>query len=275
MSFWNNLRRAVVTMYHANGLGISKGAAYSAMLSLFPVLTTLAAMLVQVRARPVLDVLSSLLSEAVPPGTEDLVLNRLATSGRRPLGLLIAAGLLSLWAASGLMLSLMEGFDAVYKVGTKRSLVEKRLVAALLVFATALPAVGASAMILFGTRSEQSLLGWLGRDAVTPLTGWVLLGGRLARYAVALAGVVASTSLLYYVAPNRPQSFRKLLPGAVVATGLWLAATSVFAWYVRNIANYNVMYGSIGAAIALLAWMYVLAVIAIVGCAFNAVREDR
>jgi len=239
------------------------------------VLTTLAAILVQIRARPVLNVLSSLLWEAVPPGTEDLILNRLATAGRRPLSLLIAAGMLSLWAASGLMLSLMDGFDAVYKVRTKRSLLRKRLVAALLVFVTALPAVGASVMILFGARSEQSLLQWLGRDSVAPLTGWVLLGGRVARYAVALAGIISSTLLLYYIAPHRWQSFRQLLPGALVATGLWLAATSAFAWYARNIANYNVMYGSIGAAIALLVWMYLLAVIALVGCAFNAVREKR
>ena len=47
----------------------------------------------------------------------------------------------------------------------------------------------------------------------------------------------------------------------------------VFAWYVRNIARYNVMYGSIGAAIALLVWMYLIAIIALIGCEFNAVYE--
>jgi membrane protein len=61
-------------------------------------------------------------------------------------------------------------------------------------------------------------------------------------------------------------------PGAWLATILWLIATSGFAWYVRNIANYNVLYGSIGAVIALLVWMYLLAVIALVGCEYNAVR---
>jgi membrane protein len=54
---------------------------------------------------------------------------------------------------------------------------------------------------------------------------------------------------------------------------LWLGSTLGFAWYVRNIANYNVMYGSIAAAILLLVWMYVLAVIAFIGCEFNAVYE--
>jgi membrane protein len=59
----------------------------------------------------------------------------------------------------------------------------------------------------------------------------------------------------------------------MVTTALWLASTQIFAWYVRNIANYNVLYGSIGAVIALLVWMYVLSITALVGCEFNAERE--
>jgi membrane protein len=54
---------------------------------------------------------------------------------------------------------------------------------------------------------------------------------------------------------------------------LWLLATSLFALYVRHIANYNVLYGSIGAVIALVVWMYVLSVISLFGCEYNAVRE--
>jgi membrane protein len=66
---------------------------------------------------------------------------------------------------------------------------------------------------------------------------------------------------------------RVVWPGAFLATALWLLATSAFAWYVRNIANYNVLYGSIAAVIALLVWMYLLALIALLGCEYNAVRE--
>jgi membrane protein len=52
-----------------------------------------------------------------------------------------------------------------------------------------------------------------------------------------------------------------------------MLATAAFAWYVTNLANYNVMYGSVGAVIALLVWMYVLAVVALIGCEVNAERE--
>jgi membrane protein len=54
---------------------------------------------------------------------------------------------------------------------------------------------------------------------------------------------------------------------------LWLAAAFCFAWYVRHIAHYNVMYGSVGAGIALLVWMYIMAAIALIGCEFNAEYE--
>jgi membrane protein len=59
----------------------------------------------------------------------------------------------------------------------------------------------------------------------------------------------------------------------VLATLCWLLATAGFAWYVRHIGHYNVMYGSVGAGIALLVWMYLMAVIALIGCEFNAEYE--
>jgi membrane protein len=62
-------------------------------------------------------------------------------------------------------------------------------------------------------------------------------------------------------------------PGAIVATLLSLATTSLFRWYVANLAGYNVFYGGTAAVIALIVWMYLVAVIVIYGCAFNAVRE--
>ena len=97
--------------------------------------------------------------------------------------------------------------------------------------------------------------------------------GHTIRYALALVATVLVTALLYCVAPNRPLKFKGVLPGAFLATCLWLVATSGFAWYVRNIANYNVLYGSIGAVVALLVWMYLLSLIALLGCEYNAIRE--
>jgi membrane protein len=59
-----------------------------------------------------------------------------------------------------------------------------------------------------------------------------------------------------------------------LATALWWLTTTLFGFYVRNIANYNVLYGSVGAVVALLVWMYLLSIIALFGCEFNA-QLDR
>jgi len=271
---WWLLRQSLVTAYEDNCLAISKGAAFSALLSFFPVLTTLAAILVQVKARQVAQLISRFLFEVVPPGTEDLVLRTFAVRGERPGSLLVGATLLSLWAASGVVVSLMEGFNAVYKVPTSRPFLRQRAVSVLLVFSTAIPVLAASALILFGARTEWALMYWLGFSARGErIIGWVLLLGQFARYLVALGALVLGAALLYRLGPNRPQQWRNTWPGACLATFLWLLATSAFAWYVRNIADYNVMYGSVGAGIALIIWMYLLAVIALIGCAFNAENE--
>lgn len=272
--FWWLLRRAVEITYEENCLSVSKGAAYSGLLALFPTLTALAAVLVQIKARPVLDVISVFLAEILPPGTEDMVLNRFAVQGERPTSLLVLATVLALYAASGFTISLIEGFDNVYRVPAGRHWIKNRIMAAILVFCAAIPAIGASALILFGTRTEENLLRWLqGSDAGEPLAAGLLWGAQIARVTLAFFSVVLVTGLLYYLGPAHRQRWRDVWPGALVASGLWWGLTYGFGWYVRNIAGYNVMYGGLGAVIALLGWIYLIAVTACVGCAFNAARQ--
>lgn len=271
---WRWLRHAFVLAYTRNCFSIAKGAAYSGLLALFPVLSGAAAILVQIQAGPVQNLLAYVLAEILPPGTEDMVLERFAASGQKPITLLVTAIALAVYAASGLMMSLMEGFNSVYRIDQGRPFLRQRAVAALLVFGTAIPAVAASSLVLFGTRTETNVIQWLqGVPEGVPLAKGVLITGYVARYATAFATVVLTTTLLYWLGPNRRQRWRRVWPGAVVATVLWLGATVAFAWYVRNLAHYNVMYGSLGTVIALLVWMYVMAAIACVGCAYNAVVE--
>jgi membrane protein len=96
---------------------------------------------------------------------------------------------------------------------------------------------------------------------------------RVASYALAFGTTVLVTALLYYFGPYRRQQWRYVWPGAMLATVYWMAATAGFGWYVRHVGRYNVMYGSIGAGIALLVWMYLMAAIALIGCEFNAEYE--
>lgn len=269
--FWLHFRRALISAYRDGALGISKAAAYSALLSFFPVLGAITALLAQARAEDVSRVLANLLLGVVPPGTQELVQYSFSVRGQRPVSLLVTATLLSIWAASGLMTSLMEGFHRAYKLPGGRPFIKERLVAILLVFSAAVPAVVASALLLFGARTETAILRWTG-----VLWPWEELQGAVARvsaalrFLLALGTVVLVTGLLYHFGPARPRRWRGVWPGAMLATALWLLVTLVFGWYVRNIANYNVFYGSIGAVVALIVWMYLLAVIALIGCEFNA-----
>ena len=268
------LRSAGVASYENGAFGIAKGAAYSALLSFFPVLTTLAALLVQANADEVASTIANLLYDAVPPGTEDVVRTLFVVHGTRPKWLLIAATLLATWAASGAFLSLMEGFRAVYHLPSGRGFVKDRLVAMALVFASGAPLLGASALIVFGARAEPMLVSWLGLlPEGREFTGWVRVGGVALRYGVAIAAFILVAALIYYFAPNRKQTLYYVFPGAVVTTALWIVATLVVGVYIRRIANYNLLYGSVGGGLALAVWMYVLAVIALFGCEFNAARE--
>jgi membrane protein len=104
------IRRSVLNTLDDGCFGYAKAAAYSALLSFFPVLTSAATILVQTRAEFVSSTLENFLSQIVPPGTEDLVVQQFRVMGERPFGLLIAAGVVSLWAASGVIKSLIEGF---------------------------------------------------------------------------------------------------------------------------------------------------------------------
>ena len=136
------------------------------------------------------------------------------------------------------------------------------------------PLLGATSLILFGGAIEAAVLKLMKVDPILHpfVGGWELLS-RVVRYLIAFAATASLTAILYFYGPYRKQRWDRVWPGALLATILWLLATVVFGWYVRNITNYNVLYGSVGTSIALLVWMYLLAATSLFGCEFNAEAE--
>jgi membrane protein len=261
-----------VGIYSHGALGSAKGAAYSALLSFFPVFTFTTAALVQADATNVAKRIASLLYEFSPPEVEEFLRAWLTEHSKHRASVRVAAVLLSLWAASGVMASLMEAFQCAYQKDDTRGAVHQRIVAISLVLLALLPAVGATALVILGDNVETSFmhsLGVLGTDILRP---GIRIFGRLIRYVVSLSAVCLVTLMLYHFGPD-VKGPRRLLPGAALATVLWLVLTQAFTWYVSNVANYSQIYGSIGALIAFLVWMYMLALVAMGGCEFNAALD--
>jgi membrane protein len=268
------LRRTLVASFDDGLFAIAKGAAYSALLSFFPVLTSVATIFVQVKADYVQRNIESFLAQILPPGTESVVADQFRSHGQRPIGLLVLAIALSFWAASSVIKSLVDGFNAAYRVPVNRSPLAHIGIGLLLVIFAGIPLLGASALLLFGGAVQTGVLKVLEIDPIlNPLAnGWRLFS-HVMRYVVAFGATASLTAIIYYYGPNRRQRWGGVWPGAVVATILWMLATLGFGWYVRNITNYNLLYGSVGTSIALLSWMYILALIALIGCEFNAEAE--
>jgi membrane protein len=278
---WWLLRRAFVAAQEDNCFSIAKGAAYSSLLSLFPILTTLTFLLFEANQQAIVQIIATFARQVVPPGSEQLVLSRLSDrTGGRPISLTVVAILISLWAGSGAMITLMEGFQAAYRIPTGRPFLKQRAMAIFLVLIAALPAIAASSLILFGNRIELTIIHWIGIEELSRPVEWIW---RIGRYLLAIGATTFVTGLLYYFGPNyRPEPtrlrhgvksrFMRVWPGAFLATILWLLATSGFALYVNH-ANYTIFYGSLGTVVILLIWLYLISCIALIGCEFNAERE--
>jgi len=104
----------------------------------------------------------------------------------------------------------------------------------------------------------------------------VLLFWRIVRWSVALATSISVLTALYHFGTKRKEHWLWVAPGAVAGTFLWFPATLAFGWYVTRIADYSMFYGSFGAGIATLVWLYITAFSVLVGAELNGVLfRDR
>jgi membrane protein len=267
-------RRTAVNLFNHRGLGTAKAAAYSALLSFFPVLATGAAILARTNADFVSRTISGFLFEVAPPGTEQILRNQFVAQGERPLSLLWGAGIFSVWAASGVVRSLIDGYNAAYHIHAGRSVPRSLALSMTLVILSTIPMLAACGLLLFGGYVDRLAARAFVAEPMlnTAASGWAELS-RLARYIVAFGAAVAVNMLLYYFGPIRRQRWSLVWRGAMHATVLWMAATAGFGWYVTNLANYNALYQGVAASITLLVWMYIMSLVTLFGCELNAEYE--
>jgi membrane protein len=135
-----------------------------------------------------------------------------------------------------------------------------------LVMLALIPLGFATILVAFGNAVEN----WVQSETIHLFKPLVLLVWDGVRWTIALLTAIALMALMYHHGLPKTQSWRRVLPGATFAAVLWFPATMLFGWYVRDYANYAVVYGSLSAAIALLVWLYIVSVIVLLGAELNA-----
>jgi membrane protein len=192
-------------------------------------------------------------------------------STQRSVGLLISASMITLWTASGVMVSWMEGFRHAYELPKIWGLVKERLVAFSLVILAGIPLTFSTVLVAFGTTIETRVLFHLNHE----FGFYILLLWTAIRWLIATLTSIAVIALIYHNAVPRTQPWHSVLPGASLATVLWFVSTALFGWYLQRYADYSVLYGSLGVGIALLVWMYMISLVILVGAEFNAMLFPR
>src|SRR6202522_1447510 len=271
LRFLRLLRLAFWRAFQHDAFSIAKASAYSLILTLFPALLIVGAVLTASRkGAPYLREITYALSSILPAGNI-AVLNFLRGASQRPVSLLITASLLALWTASGVMVSWMEGFRRCYELPKIWGLVKERLVSFSLVVFALIPMMFATLLVAFGSKIETTILFYTDHE----FSAYILLMWTVIRWLIATLTSIAVIALIYHNAVPRTQPWHTVIPGATLATGLWFSSTLIFGFYLQHYGDYGIIYGSLGAAIALLGWMYMVSLIVLVGAEFNAMLFPR
>jgi membrane protein len=269
--FWRLFRLSVWRAFEHDAFAIAKASAYSSILTFFPALLVLGSVIATIRRGDVyLREISDALGRILPAGSAT-ALSYLRGASQRPVGLLISTSLLTIWTASGVIISWMEGFRRAYQLPKTWGLIQERLIAISLVLMAGIPLTFSTVLVAFGNRIELRILFYIGHE-FGPL---VLLMWGLIRWTIAILTSIAVIQLIYHNAVPRTQPWHSVLPGAILATAMWLGATALFGWYLQRYADYSIIYGSLGVGIALLVWMYLISLVVLIGAEFNAMLFPR
>jgi membrane protein len=246
-----------------NILGRAAELAYYFLLALFPMLiflTSLVGFLPGLR-----EAIFTALGKFVPGEAMRLVSETISDVTRHRSGGLISFGVLgALWAASGGVTAVIGTLNTAYDAREQRSFWKVRLIAIGLTVMLALLVVSGTALVMFGDRFAV----WFGeRLGMGP--SFTVIGGVI-HYLVGLALLFLGLELIYYFGPNVEQDWKWVTPGAVFAVVSMVVASLLFSLYLRFAPDYSATYGSLGAVIVLMLWLYLMGAVILIGGEVNA-----
>ncbi len=268
---WKNiLKRVYQEVNDRNLFLIAGGVTYSIVLAIFPALLALVSLYGLVFDRSQVEAQINAMAALLPESARQLIgqeLHQIVSASGGALGIGAILGIVfALWTASRGMSGMMSALDIAYGETETRSFLRFNAVAALMTVALLIGGIVAIAL-LAGVPAMVATLG----TGASGIFKWVML---IVEWPILMVLVMTLLALLYRFAPDRhPPKWRWVTPGAVGGTVLWVVASIAFSAYVANFANYNATYGSLGAVVVLLTWLYISAFVVLLGAEINAQVE--
>ncbi|HEV8524708.1 MAG TPA: YihY/virulence factor BrkB family protein [Terriglobales bacterium] len=261
-------RTAVQTWRDLNSnhtMALAAGLSYYFVMSLFPLLIVAAAAVAFLPVPNLFEQILGVMARVVPEDSMGLVRAIVGDVITPKRATFLSLGVLgTLWTASSGFAAMIEALNVAYDVPETRPIWKTRLLALGLSFLNGGLLVTALLVMLVGPRFGDWLAGKLGLSwmfaAVWPVVRWI----------VAISFTVLAVEITYFLGPNVKQRFRCTLPGAVFAVGAWIALSYLLGLYFQSFANFNATYGTLGAAVALMIWLYWSGFAILIGAEINA-----
>lgn len=268
MTLTTLLKRIYVELSNDDVWGHAAQLAYYFLFSLFPFFIFLTALLAYVPIPDLLPQIMSLIGGLVPAAAWEMVEENMSELVSEPRGGLLSFGiLLALWVSSSAMVAIADGLNRAYGVKESRPFWKIRLQAMSLTIGLAVLIVISMTLLIFGPELGHWLAEYAGAGPAFDIL-WSVV-----RWPVIVFLMTFAIALIYYFMPDVEQEWRWVTPGSAFAVLMWIAMSLGFRVYVDNFGQYDRTYGSIGAVIVLLTWMYLSGVTLLVGGEINAEIE--
>ncbi len=261
------LKATVEEFQRDDALGIAAQLAYYLILALFPFILVLVSLLgtfgSEELASEVLGYFQQVMPEQAYEIIKDFTDNIISGKAEAP-GLFTFGILFTIWAASGAFAALINALNRAYDVQETRPFWKVRSIAILMTLGLSVLILIGVLLLVLGPQIGEAIANVFGLER-TFLVVW-----EVARWPVALFFMMFTVALLYYFAPDVDQPFRWITPGGLIGVVLWVLASVGFNFYVSNFGSYNKTYGSIGAVIVLLLYLYISSLTILFGATLNA-----
>lgn len=270
LSPWQLMKRVYNEIDEDEVFTRSAGLAYYFVSALFPMIFFLMAVLgLFAQSHNLQTSLLNYTAQFMPGDAYRLVQKTLQEIANNSSGIKLVIGLgLALWSASGGVSSIMDALNRCYHVKDSRPWWKQRLISIGLTIAISALTIFALTIILYGGDIAEFVGSMLHLSTVT------VLAWRIVQWPVALFFVVMAFAILYYWGPNTEQKWQWITPGSLVGVLLWIGASLLFRVYLHFFNSYSKSYGSLGAVIVLLLWLYISGLALLIGGEINSEIEN-